>query len=784
VPWNVGILLATLALALVAQYNAGLGDPNLAGPVVALIGVGIQILANMLVWNRIERARPVIDHLLELDRKHPSYDRLVKILSSRLKSLAKPLCLIVDDYSRLDSLTKDVILNTLEMSDICIGAVFFIIFEKHDTKEIMPSLSIGSSVAVKPILSGQHEIFSMIPATISEKQKVAAKSGLHIPTETIAGIRLKEIAKGINREEIERLKLTVKEYKATEGDQENFRSIDLLRFLCLNTSKGGFDLEYGKAVSLFSQKDGAFAAIVKHFFNSGPLRRQRVIWMLGRIEDSMPDFLDDQMKEHRPIKIRQLGSRIFGETESSSIANHVIHTFWLSYWCDKYSRNDIGGNALQKIAFHAERAQLDSSTEKSEVFSEWHKAVMEKVLFASKIALGRGFLWDCHAMLRFLNRSAASMVERNEIPQGDRLLDRVVEGNLALLSVLPQVDLIGDILSGEQPESSVSSSAQEIDFNTPFLRILGTLPNKNTTSLKSIPWARPKDAQLDAKLHLYVLLESAEFVYWLEQVLGESGSEDAGLPNFSRICERVDAFFDEKLFGDLFDVNSTRFQVLDHSLTRDILRHYARRGFSDRVKQIAVSYALKASIMRAGVERRRLDLSIFPILQRILVLETTVTCLDCLLQLSLKEMTGRIQFDSSFDDIHYQFATNITLNGSEKEFWEIIELLPEGILMDHPVSPTPSNSVPSHILRSIVDVYGQIAMLWEELSIASLANEVLLHRALFLVRFTDIAPNDSRSYSKMLTEVSRVLCETGHSGIVANLSFAVEFFQIGSALVS
>lgn len=385
------IILKYKTEALKNQPAEILFDPMFIGITTSLIFLGL-VSKQISIYLSTKTESKSIDNFKEqLENEQvrkTNFDKFINKLARKLVTKEFPRFVIIDNFGRLDEITRTVILKYFQnYARHRVGSEYWVVFETEGYERLSSRLDAGSCTYA----IGRSEQFRQRLLNTDEKQKLITSLGLADNPEDF--ISVKDLCKG-NEQTRQSLNELFQNYRSLNPKQGNrYGSIDFLYLISLTAYPGKTPLDERFLIDKLSVKSGLDSFLLDKLLVG--TRRQKIEFkkMLASIRKDF-DYriiLEDKDDPYRLTLTSEIAR--FLETNANSLdlpPAGLGHLFWSLFWYNKFRNAPVQAFFIRKLAYHISKIDL-MGLEKDDQLRKIVRDIFEAHLFiidgAMKICL-------------------------------------------------------------------------------------------------------------------------------------------------------------------------------------------------------------------------------------------------------------------------------------------------------------------------------------------------------------------------------------------------------------
>jgi hypothetical protein len=687
-----------------------------------------------------------------------------------------PRCFIIDDYSRLDRFTKDVLLHLMRTPSSRIGgAILWLIFDSWEEKAFFGELLTGTPVAREQFWEGNYAVFELQLMDLSQKIEVLQKRGLD-ETQATAHARsvdfVKHLIETISKAELQRLETNWNDFVAKNADanKRTAGATELFKFMVVNGSEVETELGDTELLSIFAQKsDGVFPELASVYYEKPKtLRRSEVEMALKEIRERLAEFLIMGAEIEAPLKIRRVAARIVENSPGGVLPLWSINLFWLLYWFNRWQGDKpMQPLRVRKLYQHALGTRLDEPLLEHAGSRKLCRQALEATLWIVTQCLYRTHIRRAVELIRTLMLHVDSLSRTEFLAQESfaTLLSKVsgaawttyaISGNAAALSEMVEV-----LPDHERLSRSVGKRATtEIEVVRSHLELNGVSRANQMVGAIRIQDAMKNNKAAFKRLLDHMSLRRWEFLNLCAALgIGSTGIDSQSLAMTVR----------ENWSDSVYDVPPDAGEQVS-------LFHY--QNTIDYIRLLACCGELKEAQRRikAFLEvQNEKDRAAGTLLEKAFLLEGVAACLDCFLSGLFSEED---EYGRTIDSRGYAFRRCSALKKPTSAQQELLEAFCTILNLPHSTGSDSRSALLENLAAQSARTYLQAAMAWDEFGLPNLRDTVLVRRAEFLFRATNANPSNPETYEGILGSISKAMERTDINGLVAHMLLAKFFVPL------
>jgi hypothetical protein len=371
--------------------------------------------------------------LEERERKDSiPYGNFLESLAESLQSTHFPRFVVVDNYQRLDSITKRVLFRYFEQHLASSkGSEFWIVFDTPHGD------SFANKVISNTTACGYYDtrIFTQLLLNSAEKSDLVRRIGR--PPMSVDYTTIKSVCHEGGAGE-QRVRELLREYRVNHPpDMKVYDVVDFLFLISLTASD--VYLNERSLLEHLSKRDLRRSKVLKEFLRGTHLTKHELHTRLIEMKNKFPSLLVTESSGLQAVKLFAEVAKVLSENSDKwGLADSAMgHLFWALYWYDKQQNQPVGGEWVRKISHHLLGADLEKVSDEQ---GDIHIQLFEAYLFAIEGSLKTCWL----GKTRLLVENAAQMLDAPELQQdAERLRNRLMSLCWEAYSVLGDEDLLG-----------------------------------------------------------------------------------------------------------------------------------------------------------------------------------------------------------------------------------------------------------------------------------------------------------------------------------------------------
>ena len=748
-----------------------------------LIASACGLLAPLIIKNvQLEtnpRLRDQLAAALNSGTETKERQSFVVSIAKRLQT-GFPKCFIIDDYSRLDRFTKDVLLHLIKTPSLRVGgAIVWLIFDSWEEKEFYGDLLTATPVERRQFWEGNYAVFALKIMDLPEKIEVLQKRGLD---ETVATAHarsvdfVKHLIESISKAELQRLETNWNDFvaKGMDANKHTPGAIELFKFIVLNGPEVEFAIADTDLVSIFAQKSGGvFPELTGAYYEKQKtLRRDEVEMALNLIRERLFAFLIIGAEVTPPLRIKHIAARTVEKAPGGVVPLSAINMFWLLYWFNRsQSGKPLPSLRLQKLYDHALGTRIDEPLLESAGRRKLCRQALEATLWIVLQCLYRTHVRRARRLVRRLILHIDSLSRTEFLAQESfaMLLGKVsgaawtayaISGDRTLLSEM--LEVLPD-REGAQTTPGKRTAA-ELKMVQSHLQLNGVPRAQQVIGATRIREAIKNNKAAYNRLLDHMTLDNAEFLYRCAELGAGASFEEA---------QSVAATIQENWSDDLYDSPLEAGEQISHFHYQNriaYIRLLTRcRKLDEAQRRIAPFLDLQKGKSRQTTERET------SLLEKALLLEGVAACLDCFL---CGLFSDADKYGPANRSGGYGFRQCAVLETPTPTQRELIETFASILEVPRSTGANSQSALLESLAVQTAKTYLQAAMAWEEFGLQNLRDVALVRRAEFLFQATNANPWKPETYEGILGSISKAMESTDMNGLLANMVVAKFFVEL------
>ena len=408
----VGALTALVQLLTKSLDGFGILVPICGALLVVLALVSQEVSFPLKRSERTADEKRLLDALASTAVERPqNWTSLVERLSGELAASTRDRAVIVDDFDRLDPLTRDTILHFLtHRSEPTEAHEVWVLFEDAGLAPLSKEITLRRTGK-----RSRRVHLELLRQTLLDEEamrRLAAEVG----RPDRADFRLvKSIAGEDSDAAAEFTGLFDGEFGAQDFDVRPYGPLELAYLLAVQHRTGAWALPEQELVSdLSSKRFTAHPGVLQMLLPGASLNRSEVLDAVERLKGDLGRMLDPDRLANQEIELVTEAADILIERRGryGLPAKDVAHLYWALYWYSKLGgAPNVDGYRLRKLARHLVLAATPGALE-VEVSEEVEKRFREALTWTAAALLAASLPEDIGALLKRAEREIEAPDDR------------------------------------------------------------------------------------------------------------------------------------------------------------------------------------------------------------------------------------------------------------------------------------------------------------------------------------------------------------------------------------
>lgn len=327
---------------------------------ISICGLVLKELKSYLDTKR--KSNSVAKFLEDLETKlttRPNdVDKFIDSVASRLASAPNfPRVVIIDDYEKLDTMTRGVIERYLAKAvENRVGAELWVIFEQKDGGQFSKQFIAGR---FKPV-DRQIALFDQELLTGEQKRRLLEIR--HRPENADAFTTVKRICEDTSEGKTRLIEIFRDHRHRHPKNNERYGSLDFLYLLSLTAAMGGHRLNQNQIVSEFASKSGFLAKVLAAFLKGTDGKKDEFRFCITQIVDAFKNTTIFTNAEGLDLTLE--AAEALGEcADELELPDATVgHLFWFLLYSSistPRDKSDLREASLtRKLAYHAKSLEF------------------------------------------------------------------------------------------------------------------------------------------------------------------------------------------------------------------------------------------------------------------------------------------------------------------------------------------------------------------------------------------------------------------------------------------
>jgi hypothetical protein len=412
-------LLVVGALAAVLQVSTKtLGGIGILVPICGALAFGLAFLSQevSLPLKRSERSadeKRLLDALDKAAREHPQHwTALIERLSEELAVAKRDRAVIIDDFGRLDPLTRDTVCHYLKhRSQPADAQEVWVVFEDAGQASLSKEISLDRTGGRR----SRRVRMELLRQTLLDEQAMSRLASEVGRPERVDFRRVKSIV-GQDSDAVEEYtKLLEGQLGAQESDGRAYGPLELAYLLAVQHRTGAWTFREQELVSdLSSKRLSAHPEVLQVLLPDATLNRSEVDDAVQRLKLDLGRMLDTERLALDEIELVTEAADVLIESRGQYKlpAKDVVHLYWALYWYSKLvGAPDADAYRIRKLGQHLVWAARPGALEVG-LGEEVERRFCEALIWTARALLAASLPDDVRTLLERAERETSSPEER------------------------------------------------------------------------------------------------------------------------------------------------------------------------------------------------------------------------------------------------------------------------------------------------------------------------------------------------------------------------------------